>query len=641
MCYKKRVYTYLLLILVTLSVTTPLTSSSNNILFTKIDENIFQPSATELIVTNRTFNGQNAFNDDDLEIFVYNSTTDRPIAQANVTLYNATDLSNKASKLTIGDGSAIFMDIPQGTYIWNVTWSLAPNEFKWGYFISDGPEVLVNIEFGNLDWNNADDDINATITSIDGNPAEGLNFSIHHRDNGSLWNRTTLGPIGVANFSDIPIGNYTWKVVITSGDYEGLVVAQSNFTSDGTSVFLHQLVGPLYGKPEFYDLEVFVYYETSIYPVMGAVINVTYANGSEISLRTTPGNGTVIVLDLPIAFINWSITYQGEHLGNSPFFRNLTTTGTDLQPPIIMGPGDQEFLYDTENITLTWHIEDTYPSRIEVWVDGNENVSLDWVNQTYDYTFNVSDAFTITGEAIGYYEIELVALDENGNDAHNITSLRLFENVTPIINSSKDVEFYHGETGYSIDWNVSDEFMNMYAIFRDDTEIDNGTLDPTEPFVSVSLDSLDIGTYVYKLQVNDTSGNVAFSNVTVKAKRDDISPVITYSPPLVSYSRGDTEIIRNWTATDNFKSSYEITVDGVLTVQKIWDTEIIEFDFSGLSDGNHTVVLTVYDKGGNSASSTVEVLVYPPIIVTGLLVIGVIVISLFVIIGVVWYIRFR
>ena len=634
-------YSYILLILVALSVTTPLTSPTNRSLISKPVENQFQPSATDLIVTNRTFNGQNAFNDDDLEIFVYNTTTNYPVNLANVTLYNSSDLTKYTSKLTLGDGSAIFMDIPQGTYIWNVTWSQAPTIFEWGLFVSDGPEVIVDFEIGNLDWNNIDDDINATVTSIDGNPAEGLNFSVHHRDNGSLWNMTTLGADGNANFTDLPIGNYTWKVIVTSGLYDGVAIAESNFTSDGTQVFLHQIVGPLYGKPEFYDIEVFVYFETSIYPVMGALVNVTYMNGSEIELRTTPSNGTVIIYDLPVAFVNWSVTYQGEHLGSSPFYRNLTAPGADLQPPIIIGPGDQEYLYDTENITLTWHLEDVYPYWIEVWVDGNENTSLDWVNQTYDYTFNVSDAFTITGESIGYYEIELVAIDDNGNEASNITTLRLFENVTPVVNSSEDVEFYHGEIGYSIEWNVSDEFMDMYAIFRNETELENGTLDPTSPFVSISLDGLDIGTYVYKLRVNDTSGNVAYSNVTVEVKQDDIAPVITYTPQDVFYSRGDSEIIRNWTATDDFKSTYEITVDGVLVVQKVWNTENIEFDFSGLSDGNHTVVLTVYDKGGNSASSEVSVFVYPPIIVSALLITGALVTTLVVIVAIVWYIRFR
>jgi hypothetical protein len=181
----------------------------------------------------------------------------------------------------------------------------------------------------------------------------------------------------------------------------------------------------------------------------------------------------------------------------------------------------------------------------------------------------------------------------------------------------------------------------MYSLFRDETEIDNGTLDPTDPFVSVSLDGLGIGMYVYKLRVNDTSGNIAFGNVSVTVKQDDVAPVITYAPQMVSYSRGEREIIRNWTATDDFKSTYEITIDGDLIVENKWDTEIIEFDFSGLSDGNHTVVLVVYDKGGNSASSSVEVQVYPPVIVNVILFGGIFVVALSVIIAVVWYLRYR
>jgi hypothetical protein len=631
----------LLLIFVTLSIATPLNHPNERIMVIKSVDNRHRLSATELIVTNRTFNGQNKFNDDDLEIYVYNTTTDYPVAGAVVTLYNLTDLSIYDSDITGGFGEVIFLDIPQGTYLWNVTWSQAPLVYEQGVFISDGPEVVVEYEVGNLDWNNLDDDINATIVDIDGDPAQGLNFSIYHRDNGTLWNSTILGASGRANYSDIPKGNYTWKVKVTSGSYKDEVIAESNFTSDGTQVFLHQSIGPLYGKPEFYDIEVFVYYETSIYPVMGALVNVTYKNGTVIKEKTTSSNGTILVLDLPIAFINWSVTYQGEHLGNSPFHRNLTLPSADLQPPEIMGPGDQSFLYDTENITITWHVEDVYPSRLELWVDGELNESEDWFNQTYDFIYNVSHFFTITGESIGYYDLELFAEDENGNSAKDTIAMRFYENVTPIVNSTDDVEFYVGETGYSIEWNVSDEFMDMYAIFRDETEIENGTLDPTSPFVSVSLDGLEIGSYVYKLRVNDTSGNVAFGNVSVEVKRDDISPEITYSPLSVSYSRGDSSIIRNWTATDDFKATYNITVDDELVEDKIWRTEKIEFDFSGLPDGLHTVVLTVYDKGGNSASSTVEVIVYPPVIVNALVFGGIAVVALVIIAALVWYLRFR
>jgi hypothetical protein len=100
-------------------------------------------------------------------------------------------------------------------------------------------------------------------------------------------------------------------------------------------------------------------------------------------------------------------------------------------------------------------------------------------------------------------------------------------------------------------------------------------------------------------------------------------------------------IIRNWTVQDKFKLSYNITVDAVLVVSDLWRSENITFDFSGLSQGQHLVVLTVADLGGNMASSQVIVIVYPPLIVEAMIVGafaagGIVVVAL-----VVWFVKYR
>ncbi|MDF1541420.1 MAG: hypothetical protein P1Q69_21150, partial [Candidatus Thorarchaeota archaeon] len=78
-------------------------------------------AATDLIVVNNTINYAQAFNDDDFEFFVYNGSLQ--VATANVTLYNVTDDTKYDSKLTVGDGSALFFNVTPGVYEWNVTWS--------------------------------------------------------------------------------------------------------------------------------------------------------------------------------------------------------------------------------------------------------------------------------------------------------------------------------------------------------------------------------------------------------------------------------------------------------------------------------------------------------------------------------------
>ena len=129
--------------------------------------------------------------------------------------------------------------------------------------------------------------------------------------------------------------------------------------------------------------------------------------------------------------------------------------------------------------------------------------------------------------------------------------------------------------------------------------------------------------------------------MVVTVKDDDTVPVIVYAPEDFEYSQGLTVVIRNWTVTDDFKATYKITVDNILIVEETWDSDTIEFDFSALSVGVHEVVLTVYDMGGNSATSTVVVTVaiseaFTLIVFTGVAVASVIVIGLLV-----WFIRYR
>ena len=561
-------------------------------------------SATDLQVTNETFNHAQEFNDDDFVFTVRNGSL--PIAQANVTILFASNSSQYDSLETFGDGTAVFYNIPQGSYIWNVTWSLAPDIFENGTLQSDGPEAVVSVEIENLDEENDDDDLNATILDIDGDPAEGLNFTIYSRDSSSIWAQTLIDENGEVSFTDIPIGNYTWMVTVQSGQHAGVVLEEANFTTDATQFYLHQTIGPFTGDPDFYDLEVFTYYETTLDPLVGAVVNVTYYNGSVIDVQTTPENGTVQFIDLPVEFINWSVTFGGLPVEDGDYSFNLTALSADIRDPVITSPGDQEFLFETFNITITWQLQDEYPEEIKVYVDDFLNTTVTWANKTYDYIFNV------TGMAIGEYDVRIEAHDQNGNVAEDTINLRIYEDVSPEVDGPEDVEYTFTDTGNSLEWNVSDDYLNKFSITRDGELVIDGDVDPEDPFISIGVDGLNIGVYIYLFMVNDTSGNNATDEVTVTVLRDSVSPVFTYIPPTIIYNRGILEVVRNWTVQDDYMSTYKIEVDGFVIEEGVWDSETISFNFGGLSEGTHWVTLTVTDLGGNTASSSVLVEVLIP-----------------------------
>ncbi|TFF95915.1 hypothetical protein EU546_02445 [Candidatus Thorarchaeota archaeon] len=590
-------------------------------------------SDTDLAVTNRTLNIDGEFNDDDFEFRVLNFSS--PVDLANVSLYFVGNGSLYESFLTDGLGYAVFKDVAQGTYTWEVTWDDAPDVTESGIIISDGPEAFVELELGNLDADNDDDDLYGTVTDIDGDPAEGLNFTLLFAENASLYYQTLLGSEGIVNVTDIPEENYTWQLIVEELEYAGTVLDEANFTADGTTIKVHQLIGPFSGDPEFYDLEVYVYYETTQVPFSGALVNVTYKNGTEIASETTPSNGTVVFLDLPVAFVNWTVTFGGEFLGAGNYFKNLTTSDTDVRAPVVVSPGDQEFLVDSDNITVSWYLEDQYPSGIELYLDGELEDDMDWVNSSYEYIYNV------TGFDLGHYELRLVATDENENSVEDTITLRIYENVTPTISGPEDIEFFFTETGYSLRWNISEENPSSYVIWRNGTEVESGDIDPLQPYVEIDVEDLAIGLHVYTITVNDTSGNEAADEVLVTVLPDMVSPQITFNPETVYYAQGDLNVVRNWTATDDYRDYYTIEVDGFIVEEEDWTSERIEFDFAGLAQGEHWVVLTVYDIGGNSASAAVQVVVTPPTMLTIASVFGGIIGLAVVIYFAIWYLRRR
>lgn len=590
-------------------------------------------AATTLVVENRTINYDQLYNDDDFEFYIYNGTFE--IAQANVTLYNTTDSSKYASKLTVGDGSAVFFDVPLGIYEWNVTWSEAPGVSLNGSMVSDGPEAFSTFKIGNLDWDDDDDDILVTVTDIDGAPGEGLNFTIYSRDTNTTYDEFILGTDGIANVTDIPIGNYTYLVTVDSGLYDGTVLIEENFTTDGTTLLVHQTIGPFAGLDEYYDLEVFTYYETTLAPLPNALVNVTFYNGTEIDHEYTPANGTVRFLDLPVAYINWTVSYLDTPIGLGSYSYNLTTVNTDIRSPVIISPGDLEVLVGTANITITWNLTDDYPAEFKFYVDDDLNETVTWTNQT-SYTFNA------TGFKIGKYELKLIAEDLNDNTAENIISLRIYENVTPVVEGPEDIEFYYTITGSTLRWNITEENMDSFNLYKDGVSVINGSLNQEVPYYTYGIsETLAIGVYNFTFWLNDTSGNWASDEVIVEVKIDDLSPVFTYEPPIVYYAQGDVNIIRNWTVTDDFKDSYTITVDGFLIESEDWTSEMISFDFSGLAAGTHEVTLTVTDLGGNTATSTVQVIVSMSSASIMLLTVAALAVIIIIAGVILWYLKYR
>ncbi len=641
-----RAFALIFLMIFIASATIPIAFNNQAVTTVSLVEAPHTPSATNYVVTISVSNELQEFNDDDFKFTVLNGST--PLDNAWVRLFNASTMILLQNDFTDGNGEVDFFNLAQGTYQWNVSHASDPTTHdEIGQIVSDGPEAYVNTLFGNLDWENDEDDLNTTITDIKAELANNLNFSIHFSANDSIWAQVEVID-GRADFEDIPDGDYIWKLsVLDDIFYGGYLLDSGILEANSTQKLVLQSLGPLTGNSDYYDVEIFTYFETSFQPIAGVLINMTYKNGTVYEIQTTPINGTVIFVDIPIAYMNWTITYGGLPIGLGDYSYNFSSASCDIRAPIITGPGNQNILFDAENVTITWHLEDEFPETIEVFIDGVLNISIAWVNTTYDYIFNISAA--LNEFIIGEYEVKLVVYDQNLNFAENITILTIYEDVFPELEGPEDVEFYFTETGYSLSWNVSDDYLNKYTIMDNDEVFISGDINPDEPVIAISLDGIEIGVHNFTLFANDTSGNTANDTAVVTVVPDDIVPIMIFAPDDIYYSQGDINIIRNWTASDDFMDYYTIDIatiigDTITTEEVVnadWETENIEFDFAGLLSGTYDVTLTVYDIGGNSVQSTVRVVVTQAYLVTYLTWMAIGSVAIIALIAIIWFVRFR
>jgi len=109
-----------------------------------------------------------------------------------------------------------------------------------------------------------------------------------------------------------------------------------------------------------------------------------------------------------------------------------------------------------------------------------------------------------TGEGTAFIEIERMHLEKYRDFTY------------PDISHPEDIEYTFGQTGHSITWSATDEFLGSYRIFKHGLEVVSGDWNsPTEEF-TISVDGLDIGLHHYTIDVIDFRGHVSHDEVYVR-----------------------------------------------------------------------------------------------------------------------------
>ncbi|MFX0108792.1 MAG: hypothetical protein ACFE7R_10930, partial [Candidatus Hodarchaeota archaeon] len=254
-------------------------------------------------------------------------------------------------------------------------------------------------------------------------------------------------------------------------------------------------------------------------------------DGSNFSINVDGLNATRWYLYT--LFVNDTIGY------NSSSTVNVTVL-LDLTAPALTSPGNITFEFGADNQEIRWHIYDSNPDNysIEVIILGSdtsygnlsaplhhpENVTKE--NWTLieplgdDLVYNLDDIY------LGNYTFTLVLWDIFGRNTTDVLNLTIFEDIrAPIINSSGPVVYEEGYTGYNINWSAEESNPRFYNLTRDGEMLQNGTWRGEN--ISVGVDGLDVGTYMYNITFNDYFNQTASYIVIVTVEPDAHLPLIS------------------------------------------------------------------------------------------------------------------
>jgi len=277
----------------------------------------------------------------------------------------------------------------------------------------------------------------------------------------------------------------------------------------------------------------------------------------------------------------------------------MVTVNSDTTPPVVTHPTDIEYSEDDTGHAITWNPSDLLPVSYQILLDDVVIKSGQWNSSAETVTIIVD------GLGLGEYNYTFVVTDVGGNSAIDTVMVTVVDGTVPTVDSPSDITYEEGVTGNDILWTPLDAHPLAYEITKDVAPEDSGAWDGTP--ISIDIDGLTPGVYVYILTVYDIGGLSISDTVTVTVT-DTLNPEID-SPSNIEY---EEEILGNyitWTPSDAHPFFYEIYRNDTLTESDTWDGTAITINVDRLSPNVYNFTIIAYDESGNSISDSVLVTV--------------------------------
>jgi hypothetical protein len=275
--------------------------------------------------------------------------------------------------------------------------------------------------------------------------------------------------------------------------------------------------------------------------------------------------------------------------------------------PEVDAPSDIEMEY-TDSLSLTWNPEVYNPDEYELYIDDVLEDTVSWDGSPISIPLNGLDP--------DYYKYEIVVYDDLGLSANDIVWVNVTDTTVPTVEDVGDFELLYGVSGEYLTWTCSEPYPDYFIITNESVVIDHGNWNGSS--LSVLLDGLAIGSYLYEVTVNDTSGNIASDVVNVTIVADNPPTITPLDDDIIELGTSGSYLV--WDCADDYPDFFNISRNGTLVDSGAWNGSSLAVSLDGLALGVHYFTLFVNDTGGNFQSDSVQVSVTDttsPILIRG------------------------
>jgi len=179
---------------------------------------------------------------------------------------------------------------------------------------------------------------------------------------------------------------------------------------------------------------------------------------------------------------------------------------------------------------------------------------------------------------------------------------------TPLIQYPIDISYAEGSTGNTASWIVFDNYLSHYRITINGViVVEDAFAEVIEDIATVDIDGLAYGDHTVIITVWDIEDNTATDTIMIHVF-DDTDPSINTPPNMEVFVGGSGQEIP-WEVSDLNPDTYTVDLDGEEYATGSWTNGELSINIDGLTEGEHVLVLYIYDVDGNVISDAVAVLV--------------------------------